>query len=96
MLAERQIPNYQGECNLSFIQKEDTWLEKIQNIVKIAILITLFVACFWFIYTIDYKGDSRDVVEATRKMTNFTIKDVVNGTLDAGHTIKSKVLETFD
>ena len=29
-------------------------------------------------------------------MTNFTIKDVVNGTLDAGHTIKSKVLETFD
>lgn len=36
------------------------------------------------------------MAEATKKMTNFSISDVVNNTMDAGHTIKAKVMEKFD
>jgi hypothetical protein len=78
------------------MQKEETCPQKIQNFIKIAVFITLFVGSFWLIYTIDFKGDSKDMTEATKKMTNFTISDMVNSTLDAGSTIKSKVMEKFD
>ena len=37
------------------------------------IFIVMLIGCFWCIYSIDIKGDSKDVMDAAKKAVNISL-----------------------
>lgn len=60
------------------------------------VIICLIFICFYYIYKIDIKKESKDVGKATADLTNFTLGEIYNNTLQVGFTIKTSIIDHID
>lgn len=72
------------ELVIIVIFKESSWLEKVKNVGCTVILIGLFIFCVLSIYEVDIKkGSHEDVLAKIEKISNCSVSDIVNGTVEA-------------